>query len=165
MLLKANRHNGNRAETWSAHAAVQARPADVLAALTVPELIATWAPIGFELEQSDGRPLRTGSRERVCGSLAGLRAGFDVEVTRAGCDVLELVADGPLTMDVAYRFPEQHGGVVVDASLRLRHRGGLSAQILRGAVVALLDAGALDRALRRLASSLYERSDGELVAA
>jgi hypothetical protein len=166
LLLRGNRHDASGdAEVWSARAAVQAQSTDVLAALTDPELIAAWAPIGFELEGPEGRVLRTGSRERVSGSLAGLRASFDVEVTRAGPGVLELVAAGPLAMDVAYRFPEQGGRVVVDASVRLGRRGGLAAQILRGAVVALLEAGALDRALQRLASSLCERSDTELVAA
>jgi hypothetical protein len=166
LLLRGNRHGaGGDAEVWSARAAVRAQPAEVLAALTDPELIATWAPIGFELEGPDGNRLRAGSRERVSGSLAGLRASFDVEVTRAGPGVLELIADGPLAMDVAYRFPEQGGGVVVDASLRLRRRGGLPAQILRSAVVALLDAGALDRALQRLAASLCEHSETDLLAA
>lgn len=166
LLLRGNRDDANGgAEVWSARAAVRAQPADVLAALTDPELIAGWAPIGFELEGSAGRRLRAGSHERVSGSLAGLRASFDVEVSRAGPGVLELVADGPVAMDVAYRFPERGGAVVVDASVSVRRRGGLTAQVLRAAVVALLDAGALDRALQRLAASLCECSDAELAAA
>jgi hypothetical protein len=55
-------------------------------------------------------------------------------------------------MDIAYLVREHEGGVVVDASVGLRPRNGLTAKILRSAVVALLNAGALDRALRSMAS-------------
>jgi hypothetical protein len=152
LLLKG--HSDEAPDVWSARAAVRAELCEVLAALTDPELIADWAPVGFELEDPDRRALRAGSHERVCGSLAGVRAYFDVDVTCAESGRLELVAEGPLAMDVAYRFRENAGRVVIDASVGLRPRSGLTGQILRGAVVALLNAGALDRALERLAESV-----------
>src|SRR4051812_20429038 len=83
----------------SARATVRGEVREVLAALTDPELIASWAPVGFELEDPDGCPLHAGSHERVCGSLAGVKAFFDVDVTCAEPGRLELVADGPLAMD------------------------------------------------------------------
>lgn len=124
---------------------------EVLAALTDPELIAAWAPVGFALDRPGASRLQTGSHERVSGSLAGVRASFEIDVMRAEPGRLELVAEGPLGMDVAYRFREQGGYVALVASVSLHRRGGLTGQILRGAVAALLNAGALDRALSRLA--------------
>ncbi len=152
LLLGGNAHDAT--EVWSARAAVPADAREVLAALTDPELIAAWAPVGFELEDGCPALLRAGSHERVSGSLAGVRAGFEIEVHRAGPDRLELVAKGPVSMDVAYRLREQGGRVVVDASVGLRRCDGLTAKILRGAAVALLNAGALERALQGLAESL-----------
>jgi uncharacterized protein YndB with AHSA1/START domain len=142
---------------------VQAEPGEVLEALTDPELIAAWAPVSFELEANGGRALCGGCRDRVSGSIVGLRTSFDVEVTRADREALELVAEGPLAIDVTYAFQEQPGGVLVDATVGLRRSRGITAQLMRGAVVALLNAGALDGALQRLAASLRERS--ELLAA
>jgi hypothetical protein len=150
---------------WRASAIVRGEPCEILRALTDPELIATWAPMSFELEHPGARRLRAGSQERVSGSLAGLRASFDVEVTRADDARLELVAEGPLAMDVAYSFRAQGRRVRVDASIGLRRRGGLAGTVARAAVAALLDAGALERALQRLAQSLREPAELELMSA
>src|SRR5579871_5372935 len=86
-------------DVWHARATLHGESSEVLAALTEPELIAAWAPVGFELEDPGALPLRAGSHERVCGSIAGVRAYFDVDVTCAEPGRLELVADGPLAMD------------------------------------------------------------------
>lgn len=150
---------------WSARATVRGEVREVLAALTDPERIAAWAPVGFELDDPDACPLRAGSHQRVCGSLAGVKAFFEVDVKHAEPDRFELVADGPLAMDVAYRFRQQGGRVVVDASVGLRRGGGLAGQILRPAATALLNAGALDRALERLGESLCRHGEPELAAA
>jgi hypothetical protein len=165
MLLLGGNQQQDGTDTWSAHAAVRAQPGEVLQALTDPDLIAAWAPMSFELECSDGQPLHTGSCERVSGSIAGLRASFEVEVTRADAGVLELVADGPLALDACYRFREQRGRVVIDARVGLRKKGGLTAQLLRTAFAALLNAGALERALERLAASVGDGAASELAAA
>jgi uncharacterized protein YndB with AHSA1/START domain len=159
LLLKEN-----PGDVWSARAAVTAEAAEVLRALTDPELIADWAPISFELDEPGGK-LRAGSHERVSGSIAGVRASFDVDVTRADLGRLELVAEGALAMDVVYHLREQGGRVLVDATVGVRRRGGLGGQVMRAAVAALLNAGALDRALARLAESVGDCSRRELVAA
>jgi hypothetical protein len=167
LLLKGQQEQAAGGDIWDARAAVRAGAADVLQALTDPEMIAGWAPVNFELA-GRGRTLRAGCHEHVSGSIAGLRASFDVEVTRADVGRLELVAEGPVTMDVVYSFRDQGDRVLVDASVAVRRRGGLGAQVMRAAVVALLNAGALDRALQRLAGSVRECSRParpELVAA
>src|SRR5690242_19823598 len=85
-MLLISGHPNEGPEVWSARAAVRADACEVLAALTDPELIAAWAPVGFELEGHCPRLLRAGSHERVSGSLAGVRASFEIEVHRAGPD-------------------------------------------------------------------------------
>jgi hypothetical protein len=137
----------------------------VLRALTDPELIATWAPVDFELESTDGSPLRAGRHESVSGSIAGRSVSFRIEVIRADRSRLQLRAEGPLTLDVEYRFRQRGDSVVVDASVGMQRKGGLAAQVLRAAVGALLSAGALDRALQRLEESVGERLGPALAAA
>src|SRR5262249_15294914 len=72
-MLTLTGNTQESSEVWSARAVVRAEPSEVLAALTDPELIAAWAPVGFELEDPDAPPLHAGSHERVCGSLAGVK--------------------------------------------------------------------------------------------
>lgn len=162
LLLRGNSHEIGGQEVWTACTAVPAQPCEVLRALTEPELIADWAPMSFELEDPSARSLRTGSREQVSGSIAGLRTSFEVEVLRADETRLELVAEGPLAMDVAYRLRRLDGRVQVHASIGLRSRGGLAGQVMRAAIGALLNAGALERALQRLARSLCEQPEPRL---
>jgi hypothetical protein len=137
----------------------------VVAALTDPASIACWAPVSFEVEGLAGGRLRSGSRERVSGSIAGIRATYDVEVTRADRQRLELVAHGPVSLDVAYGLSQRDDGVLVDARVAIRRQRGLAAQVLRAAVGALLNAGALRAALRRLEGSLCAPREPELLAA
>src|SRR5579862_832638 len=139
MLLLGPKTDQN---VWSARARLCAYADEVLDALTDPERIAEWAPVGFEVEGlADGR-LSAGSRARVSGSLAGIGAAFDVEVHRADLEGLELVATGPVALDVSYRFRDHCDGVLVEVAVGVRHRGGLTAQLLRAALSALLNAGA-----------------------
>lgn len=145
---------GSAADVWTAQAVLDAAPRQVLAALTEPDRVAAWAPVGFEVEGLAGGRLRTGSRERVSGTMAGIRASFDVEVTRADEGRLELVAQGPLLLDVTYRFRPREDGVLVSVRLRLCAGGGLGSRLLGKAAEALLRAGALEGALRRLEASL-----------
>src|SRR5438270_13076914 len=104
MFLRSIVPAGPSPSVWSAQAEFCAHPREVLDALTDPRLIARWAPVDFEVEGLAQGPLRTGSRERVSGVVAGLRTNFDVEVARADEQRLELVAKGPFCIDVAYRF-------------------------------------------------------------
>ncbi|MGZ6565117.1 MAG: hypothetical protein ACXVH3_35765 [Solirubrobacteraceae bacterium] len=57
--------------------------------MTEPQAIHRWAPIPFEVVQLDGERLRTGSRARVAGSLAGCSVEFDVDVLHASEERLD----------------------------------------------------------------------------
>ncbi|HET6869373.1 MAG TPA: hypothetical protein VFH80_25910 [Solirubrobacteraceae bacterium] len=154
MLLRNNRAITAEPAVWTASAWLDHDPNGVLGALTDPAAIARWAPVTFEVDGLAGRRLAAGSRERVSGSIAGIGATFDVQVIRADTNGLELVADGPISLDVNYSFIEHDDGVSVHARVGIRRRRGLSAQLLQAAVAALLNAGALARALRKLEHSL-----------
>ena len=150
---------------WTASATLRSDADEVLRALTSPDSIAQWAPVSFDVDGLAGSRLRAGSRERVSGSIAGITATFDVEVSRADRERLELVAHGPVALDVAYSFSEHDDGVIVNAQVGVRRQRGLTAEVLRAAVGALLNAGALAGALRRLESSLSCPREPELLAA
>jgi hypothetical protein len=136
--------------TWTATATADAHPAAVLDVLTDPDACARWAPLPFDVES--GRRLRSGTRERVSGRLAGKRVGFDVDVHAADESGLALSADGPVGFDVAYRLGGRDDipGTRVHASISVRPAGGLTGRLLAEATGALLNAGALDQALSRL---------------
>jgi hypothetical protein len=165
MLLGAHTNSSPTREVWTARRAICAYPEDVLYALTDPDTIAEWAPVSFEVAGLAGGCLEAGSYERVSGSIAGIGTTFEIEVKQADVERLELVARGPITFDVAYRFQPGEDEVLVEATVGLRRRRGLSAQILRAAAVALLNAGALTSALRRLESAVACPVGGELLAA
>jgi len=152
-------------EVWTACAELRSDVATVLDALTDPTLIACWAPVSFEVDGLAGRRLRAGSRERVRGSIGGIRTVFEVEVRRADAAGLELVASGPVELHVAYRFRERDDGVDVETAVSILRQGGITASVLRAAVAALMNAGALRMALRRLESSLPLPAEPELLAA
>ncbi len=151
---------------WTARADVVSADAEqLLEALTDPAAIARWAPVDFEVEGLAGGRLRAGSSERVSGTFAGVTTRFDVDVVRADREGLELTARGPVWLDVAYRFGEDVGCVTIEARVALHRRPGLGAQLLAAAVSALLNAGALGRALSQLQASLACELDAELAIA
>jgi hypothetical protein len=152
-------------DVWTARADMRRDSDEVLCALTEPASIACWAPVSFDVHGLAGSRLRTGSREPVSGSIAGITAVFEVEVTRADRKGLELIAQGPVSLDVAYRFSQNIDGVTVDARVAIRRQPGLRAQVLRAAVRALLNAGALGTALHRLEKWLSGPYEAELLAA
>ena len=131
-----------------------AAPDDVLALLTAPDAIASWAPIPFEVDEMDGRCLRTGSRARVSGGLAGRRVAFDVDVHQADKGCLALTAEGPVGLDVEYVVREVAGGSEVRASVSVRRGDGLVGRVLAQATGALLSGGALELALGRIQREL-----------
>ncbi len=145
------------AETWTASIVVDADPSDVLEALTDPGLIERWAPVGFDVEELSSDRLEPGGHARVRGTLAGLGATFDVDVSRADREALELHACGPVSLEVAYRFSEGSDGTGITAEIRLERRRGMTAQLMRGAVSGLLSGGALCRALARLEREIPDR--------
>lgn len=137
--------------TWTAQAITEARPEDILAALTDPDACARWSPVAFEVEDDDLRRLRAGSRTRVSGRLAGVRVGFDVEVHRADDRHLALSACGPVSMDVAYDVAAGDAGTEVRASVSVRPGRGLLSTVMAEATAGMLRAGALSAAVDRLA--------------
>lgn len=163
LFLRGN--DGVQEDAWTARARVHAETHEVLRAITDPTAIAAWAPVSFEVEDLAGNRLRAGSCARVTGSLAGVGVTFEVEVLSADSDGLELVALGPVSFDVRYAFSYGDGGLVVDATVRLRRQAGLTAHILRAAVTALLNAGALESALGRLETAVDRSASEKLLAA
>ena len=138
--------------TWTATATSTAAPHAVLGVLTDPAACRRWAPVAFELDGGQA-PLRTGSRTRVSGRLAGRPVGFDVEVRAADVRRLELTASGPVGLDVLYDLAPVDGGTEIKASVSVRAgaSGGLSGRVLAHATTALLAAGVLPTAVSRIA--------------
>ena len=165
MLIRANTGLSPQGDVWTASIDLGSDPDEVLCALTDPAVIAQSAPVSFEVDGLAGTRLRAGGRERVRGSIAGIRTTFEVEVRVADRERLELVARGPVSLDVTYWFDEHEAGVRVDAQVGIRRQRGLTAQVLRAAVGALLSAGALGSALRRLEASLSAPLEADLLAA
>jgi hypothetical protein len=137
--------------TWTATTTTEARPQDILAALTDPDAVARWSPVAFDVEDDDPRRLCAGTRTRVTGRLAGVRVGFDIEVLRADDRQLILSATGPVSMDVNYDVAQAGDATEVRASVSLRPGRGLRSTLLAEATAGLLGAGALTAAVDRLA--------------
>ncbi|MGE5617439.1 MAG: hypothetical protein ACM3UX_00730 [Candidatus Woesearchaeota archaeon] len=164
LLLGARTGSSTGRNLWTTRRGICADAEDVLRALTEPGEIAEWAPVSFAVDGLAGGALQTGSHERVSGSIAGIGATFEIEVSHADVERLELVARGPVTLEVSYRFHQREQDVLVEATVGLRRSRGLAAQILGAAVAALLDAGALGSALRRLEIAVAAPVGTELIA-
>jgi hypothetical protein len=136
---------------FSARTKTTASPERVLEVLTDPAAIRTWSPVPFEVSDLDGARLERGSKAHVSGSLGGLGVGFDVEVQAADTRRLELIASGPIGLDVRYDLAEIEEGSEVKASVTVRRGGGISGRIVAKATEALLAAGALEGAAGRIA--------------
>jgi hypothetical protein len=139
--------------SWQSNATVPGSPTDILALLTEPDAIARWAPIPFDVVALDGTRLESGSHARVAGRLAGRSVEFDIEVLRASHDRLELVAEGPICIDVKYRLRPAGSSSEIEASIAVQGRG-LFGRVLAKATDALLAGGALRMSLERLAREL-----------
>jgi hypothetical protein len=114
--------------------------------------------VPFEVLALDGGRLRSGSHARVAGQLAGRSVEFQVDVVRACDDRLELVADGPISLDVLYRLRAAGTGSEVEASVSVVGRG-LFGRMLAKATEVLLAGGALRVSLERLARELQPISE------
>jgi hypothetical protein len=144
--------------TWSTQMTVDGTPEEVLAVLTEPESCSRWSPIEFRLEDFDGDRLRSGSRARVAGGVAGLSVAFEVEVEHADQGRLALTARGPMTLDVEYEaYPAAEGGAELWATVTVRGARSISGRLAAAATEALLRGGALSLALRRIAAELDRR--------
>jgi hypothetical protein len=149
---------------WNTHSTVSADPADVIDALTCVEAIHCWSPVSFELDDCAEYRLHSGTQARVVGRLAGFGVGFDVEVLEANCERLALVARGPVELDVEYRVEAADLGSSVEAEVSVTSAGGTGGRLVARAVNALLAAGALDRALSRIAAEAEASADLALAA-
>lgn len=136
---------------FTATCTTTASPERVLQVLTDPKAIRDWSPVPFEVSDLAGGRLEAGSRARVIGRLGGLGVGFDVEVQTADSARLELVARGPIGLDVRYDLAAIAAGSEVTASVSVRRGGGLSGRLVASATEALLAAGALEGAAGRIA--------------
>ena len=137
--------------TWTATTTAPAAPEAMLEVLTDPDACRRWAPMPFDVSGLDGDRLRTGSRARVTGRLAGLSVGFDVDVHEAHESRLALSASGPVAFDVAYDIDPRDDGSALHASISVRPRRGLQGRLMAQATEALLAAGALQTAMARIA--------------
>lgn len=132
---------------------VPGSPTDVLEFLTEPEAIARWSPVPFKVVSLDGARLESGSHARVAGMLAGRSVEFDVDVLCASDEWLELIAQGPICIDVKYRVRPAGRSSEIDACIGVEGRG-LFGRILARATEALLAGGALRASLERLGREL-----------
>lgn len=135
------------------NATVPGSPTDVLEFLTEPEAIARWSPVPFKVVALDGARLTSGSHARVAGQLAGRSVEFEVDVARAGNGRLELIAEGPICIDVKYRVRPAGSSSEVEAAIGVEGRG-LFGRVLAKATEALLAGGALRISLERLGREL-----------
>jgi carbon monoxide dehydrogenase subunit G len=142
--------------TWTSHTTVTAAPCAVLDLLTDPDAIERWAPVPFEIEQLNGKRLDTGATARVSGKLARFGASFDVAVDCAHEERFALFASGPVDLDVEYELFADDRGTDVWVSVGVKSGGGLTGRLLTQATEALLRAGALDRALGRIAEEIED---------
>jgi hypothetical protein len=142
--------------TWTAQTRLAGLPDEVLAMLTDPDAIASWAPVSFELVDYQGRRLIAGERVRVRGALGGPAVWFDVDVGEADDGRLALTATGPIRLDVEYQAIAVGDGSELRASVAVSG-SGLRGRILAKAAEALLAAGALSTAVSRIADQLARR--------
>jgi hypothetical protein len=138
---------------WHSNTTVPGSPADILELLTEPDAIARWAPVPFEVVALDGGRLQAGSRARVAGRLAGRSVEFDVDVLRASDERLELIASGPVSMNVQYRVRPAGTQTEIEASISVEGQG-LFGRVLAKATETLLASGALRMSLERLGREL-----------
>jgi len=143
--------------TWRAQTTVPAPPGEVLEVLTHPAALARWSPVGFEIEELNGPRLRSGTRARVAGCLAGRRVKFDVDVMQADPERLLLHARGPVGMDVEYNIAPAPHGSAVDAAITVRGERGMTKALIARALHLVLAVGGLEVALARLVREVEQR--------
>ena len=147
--------------TWTTQTIVDGTPEEVLDVLSDPECCYRWSPIDFDLEELDGERLQTGSVARVAGRVAGISVSFEIEVLHACERRLALTARGPMTLEVEYEaYSAPAGGAEVWATVTVRACRSLSGRMAAASTEALLRAGALSVALRRIAGEVARRADG-----
>jgi uncharacterized protein YndB with AHSA1/START domain len=157
MMHRSRSEIGEKMRTWRAQTTVPAPPEEVLEVLTHPAALARWSPVGFEIEELDSAHLRSGTRARVAGYLAGHRVAFDVDVMQADPERLLLHARGPVGMDVEYTIAPAPHGSAVDAAVTVRGERGVTKALIARSLHLLLAVGGLEVALARLCREVEQR--------
>jgi hypothetical protein len=139
--------------TYQASTEIDARPSAVIDVLTDPEAARSWSPVDFEIEANEHARLRSGTRMEVGGRVAGREVRFDLAVHEASRTHLSLTASGPFEMRARYDAREIETGTVLRASVSVASSGGIRGRLVSSAAEALLSAGALERAMERIARS------------
>jgi Polyketide cyclase / dehydrase and lipid transport len=150
--------------TWESTTTVQAEPRHVIDILTDPELVRRWSPIDFRVEDLPGDRLEEGVRARVSGGIAGQKVRFEIDVIEAGENGLVLRATGPIDIDVEYLIEALEDAAEITASVAVRPGGGLVGRLLSRATDSLLAAGALNKAVARIADEVEQQRPLALAA-
>lgn len=137
--------------TWHTTTRFLGDPERIIDVLTDPDACTRWSPIDFEVEELEGKRLRTGSKARVSGRVAGRTVSFDVDVLEADGSRLALRATGPVEIDVEYDVELLDQTSELRAIVSVRSTGGLFGRVIAGATDGLLGAGMLDSAVARIA--------------
>ncbi|HET9948076.1 MAG TPA: hypothetical protein VFQ22_04020, partial [Longimicrobiales bacterium] len=111
--------------TWHTTTRFLGDPERILEVLTDPDACSRWSPVDFEVEELDGRRLRTGSKARISGRVAGRTVAFDVDVLEAEGNRLALRATGPVLIDVEYDVEPLDQAAELRALVSVRSSGGL----------------------------------------
>jgi hypothetical protein len=135
--------------SWRSRATFSGDPEKILDLLTDPQQVRAWSPINFEVEDLEADRLQTGAIMHVHGKLAGRRMSFDVEVFKASDGKLHLQAQGPVELEVEYGIDDEGGEL--HAWVDVRSAGGLIGRVAASATDALLAAGALEQAVKKIA--------------
>lgn len=147
--------------TWTTQTLVDGTPEDVLEVLSDPAACYRWSPIEFQLQELDGERLRTGSRARVAGRVAGFSVTFEIQVLHAGRGRLHLTARGPMTLEVEYEaYPAATTPDTSElwATVTITGARALSGRLAAASTEALLRAGALSAAVRAIAREVGQRA-------
>ena len=151
--------------TWTTQTIVDGTPEEVLAVLSDPDSCYRWSPIDFDLEDLDGERLETGSFARVAGRVAGISVSFEIEVHHSSDRRLALTARGPMRLEVEYEaYPAEDGRAEVWATVTVQASRSLTGRLAAASTEALLRAGALSMALRRIAAEVEQRADSRPAA-
>ena len=138
--------------THMAKQIVTAESAYVLQALTDPAACGRWAPIAFTTDQPPGERLQAGTRTRLQGRVAGRNVTFEIHVVAADERGLSLRATGPVRLEVDYRLTPALRRTLIEAQITLAQTGGIAGAFIARATNAMLSAGALRFALRKVAA-------------
>ena len=150
---------GHDMGTWRSHIDVRADPGRVLETLTDIRACEAWSPVAFEIAGPEAGRLTAGTTVAVSGKIALRRVRFRVEILRADAERLLLRAAGPVDMLADYVVSPADHGSRLHATISVRRGSGSGAGVAARATCMLLGAGALKRALSRVAQEAERLSE------